>query len=134
MRGARPGTLPAEVCAVIGANLRVLRKHRKWTQAELGARMGWYPTTVCAAEGHRTGREGGPQRLFTGVEVARLADVLGVTAAELMAACGTCGGRPPGRLRCLSCGARGDAACAECAGSPPAGFACLCGAEGGAAA
>ena len=40
--------LPAQQCAVIGANIRTLRQRNGWTQARLGALMGWdandYPT------------------------------------------------------------------------------------------
>ncbi len=73
-----------------------------WTQAELGELMGW-PTaaTVCAAEGHRGGR----QRGFTAEEVERLAGIFGVSASQLMTRCANCDGRPPTGFVCLTCGA-----------------------------
>jgi transcriptional regulator with XRE-family HTH domain len=97
MRGRRRrvDAIPAEQSAVIGANIRALRLRNGWTQAKLGELMGW-PTnaTVCAAEGHRAGR----QRGFSAEEVTRLADIFGVSLAELTTRCVNCGGHPP-RLR-----------------------------------
>jgi transcriptional regulator with XRE-family HTH domain len=93
--------IPAEQCAVIGANLRVLRQRNGWTQARLGKLMGWDTSTVCAAEGHRSGR----QRGFTTGEIIRLAAVLGIPPAQLTTRCATCGGHPPAGYACLACGA-----------------------------
>jgi transcriptional regulator with XRE-family HTH domain len=88
---------------VVGANIRVLRQRRGWTQARLGELMGWpSPTTVCAAEGRRDGR----QRGFTAEEVARLAGIFGLTPARLVTRCAGCAGRPPAGFACLACGAR----------------------------
>jgi transcriptional regulator with XRE-family HTH domain len=84
--------LPAEQCAIAGANIRALRQRRGWSQAELGELMGWpSPSTVCAAEGRRDGR----QRRFTTAEIERLAAIFGISAGRLMARCATCGGCPP---------------------------------------
>ena len=83
-RRRRVDGIPAEQSAVIGANIRALRLRNGWTQAKLGELMGW-PTnaTVCAAEGHRAGR----QRGFSAEEVTRLADIFGVSPAELTTRC-----------------------------------------------
>ncbi len=62
--------LPAAQCATAAANIRVLRQRNGWTQAHLGQLMGWpAPSTVCAAEGHRGGR----QRRFARWEIDQLA-------------------------------------------------------------
>jgi transcriptional regulator with XRE-family HTH domain len=65
--------LPAQQCAAIGANIRALRQRNGWTQARLGQLMGWDASTVCAAEGHRNGR----QRRFTTTDLIRLAAIFG---------------------------------------------------------
>jgi transcriptional regulator with XRE-family HTH domain len=93
--------IPEEQCAVIGANIRALRQRHGWTQARLGALMGWDASTVCAAEGHRSGR----QRGFTTADLIRLAAVFGVPPAQITTRCATCGGRPPAGYACLACGA-----------------------------
>jgi hypothetical protein len=73
MRGRRRRVdeIPAEQSAAVGANIRVLRLRNGWTQAKLGELMGW-PTnaTVCAAEGHRAGR----QRDLTANEQSNVAE------------------------------------------------------------
>jgi transcriptional regulator with XRE-family HTH domain len=73
-RRLRIGEIPRAQAEVVGANIRVLRQRNGWTQAELGALMGWQSnSTVCAAEGRRGGR----QRGFTPDEVQRLASDVG---------------------------------------------------------
>ena len=72
MRGRhrRVDRIPTEQSAIVGANMRVLRLREGWTQGQLGELMGWPTTsTVCAAEGHRDGRQWG----FTAKEVGQLA-------------------------------------------------------------
>jgi Helix-turn-helix domain len=102
-RRRRVDEIPAEQSAVAGANIRALRQRKGWTQAELGELMGWPTTaTVCAAEGHRDGR----QRGFTGEEVKRLAGIFGVSAWQLTTGCANCDGHPPAGFACLTCGAR----------------------------
>jgi hypothetical protein len=97
-------TAPAPVItqdAVIAANIRALRRQHGWTMARLGSLMGWpSPSTVCAAEGHRGGR----QRAFKPGETDRLAAIFGVPPHELTTACVTCGGHPPAGYACLACG------------------------------
>ena len=94
--------LPAQQCAIAGANIRTFRQRRGWSQADLGELMGWpSPSTVCAAEGRRGGR----QRRFTASEIERLAAVFGISAWRLMARCVNCGGCPPLGFACLACGA-----------------------------
>jgi hypothetical protein len=102
-RRRRVDEIPVEQFAVVGANIRALRQRKGWTQAEFGELMGW-PTaaTVCAAEGHRDGR----QRGFTAGEVQRLAVIFGVSAWQLTTRCANCGGHPPTGFACLTCGAR----------------------------
>jgi len=102
-RRRRVDEIPAEQSAVVGANIRTLRLRNGWTQAKLGQLMGW-PTsaTVCAAEGHRGGR----QRGFTAEEVKRLACIFGVSPRQLRTRCANCGGDPPAGFACLTCGTR----------------------------
>jgi hypothetical protein len=102
-RPPRDGEIPGPQAAVVGANIRALRHRRGWTQAQLGELMGWpSPTTVCAAEGRRDGR----QRGFTAEEVGRLAVIFGLTPARLVTRCAGCAGHPPTGFACLACGAR----------------------------
>jgi anti-sigma regulatory factor (Ser/Thr protein kinase) len=92
-------TIPRKQATIVGANIRILRQHKGWTQTRLAALMGWRSTsTVCAAEGHR----GEGQRGFTLDEVERLAAIFGVSPSQLTTRCANCGGQPPA---CLSCGA-----------------------------
>jgi hypothetical protein len=103
--------LPAAQCAVAAANIRALRQRNGWTQARLGQLMGWpAASTVCAAEGHRGGR----QRRFARWEVDQLAAIFGIPAVQLLSRCVTCGGQPPPGYACLAC----KAAC-PAATSPP---------------
>jgi transcriptional regulator with XRE-family HTH domain len=104
-RRGLPDKIPAEQCAIIGANIRALRQRKGWTQAELGKLMGWPTTsTVCAAEGHRSDR----QRGFTVDEVEQLAAIFGVSPWQLTTGCANCGGHPPTGFACLACGAVPD--------------------------
>jgi hypothetical protein len=58
------------------ANIRVLRQQRGWNQAKVGELMGSPGnSTVCAADGHRNGR----QRGFATQEVRRLAAIFAVS-------------------------------------------------------
>ena len=101
-RRRRVEEIPTEQAAIVGANIRALRLRRGWTQAELGDLMGWPTTsTVCAAEGHRDGR----QRGFTAREVGRLAAIFGISAWQLTTRCANCGGHPPIGFACMICGA-----------------------------
>jgi transcriptional regulator with XRE-family HTH domain len=107
-RRRRVDGIAPEQSAVVGANIRALRLRNGWTQAKLGELMGW-PTnaTVCAAEGHRAGR----QRGFSAAEVKRLAGIFGVSPRDLTTSCVTCGGRPPTGFACLTCGATPELGC-----------------------
>ena len=99
----RAGEIPRAQAAVVGANIRVLRERNGWTQATLGKLMGWISnSTVCAAEGHRGGR----QRGFTIDEVRRLASIFGVEPWQITTRCANCKGRPPDGFACLTCGAQ----------------------------
>jgi transcriptional regulator with XRE-family HTH domain len=103
-RRHRVDELPATVCVVIGANIRVLRQRSGWTQAQLGELMGWPSnSTVCAAEGRRNGR----QRGFTTHEVQRLAATFNVPTRQLIKRCAGCEGHPPVGFACMACGAQG---------------------------
>jgi hypothetical protein len=96
------GRIPAEQCAIVGVNIRTMRQRRGWTQAKLGDLMGWpNASTVCAAEGHRNGR----QRGFTAEEIGELATVFGVGPSQLTTRCVNCGGHPPAGFACIPCGA-----------------------------
>ena len=102
-RFRRVDEIPRAQAAVVGANIRVLRQQHGWNQARLGELMGWPSnSTVCAAEGHRNGR----QRGFTTQEVERLAAIFGVSSSRLATQCANCGGQPPTGFACLACGAR----------------------------
>ncbi len=75
-----------------GANIRVLRQRKGWSQAQVAELMGWPSnSTVCAAEGRRGSRRRG----FTAEEVERLADIFGVPARQLTTRCANCEGNPP---------------------------------------
>jgi transcriptional regulator with XRE-family HTH domain len=94
--------IPREQAAIVGANIRTLREGRGWPQSHVGERMGWISnSTVCAAEGHRDGR----QRSFTPDEVQRLAGIFGITPWQLTTRCANCAGHPPTGYACLTCGA-----------------------------
>ena len=101
-RRRRIDQIPENKAAIIGVNIRTLRQRKGWTQAELGELMGWpNASTVCAAEGHRNGR----QRGFTAGEIRQLAAIFGITPWQLTAQCENCNGRPPNGFSCLACGA-----------------------------
>lgn len=102
--GSGNGRVPGAQAAVIGANIRVLRRRKGWTQAELGTQMGWASnSTVCSAEGRRSGR----QRGFTPEEVGKLAAIFGTSRRRIQTRCANCEGHPPDGYGCLACGARG---------------------------
>ena len=93
---------PAQQDAIIGANIRAFRQRNGWSQAGLGELMGWpSPSTVCGAEGRRDGR----QRAFTAGEIARLAEIFGISPRQLTTRCVNCGGHPPIGFACLARGA-----------------------------
>jgi transcriptional regulator with XRE-family HTH domain len=94
--------LPEKQCAIAGANIRALRQRKGWTQDTLGKLMGWpSPSTVCAAEGHRNGR----QRRFTADEIDQLAALFHISRTQLTTRCTNCAGQPPAGFACLACGA-----------------------------
>jgi hypothetical protein len=100
-RRRRAAEVPAGESAIVGANIRVLRQRRGWSQAKLGELMGWHTaSTVCAAEGRRGGR----QRGFTGDEVQRLGVIFGISPWKLTTRCANCEGHPPAGFSCLTCG------------------------------
>lgn len=103
MQGRRRAVevIPQEQAAIVGANIRTLREGKGWTQSHVGALMGWASSsTVCAAEGHRDGR----QRGFTTDEVQQLAGIFGVKIWQLTTRCPNCEGHPPIGFACLTCG------------------------------
>ncbi len=103
-RRRRVDEIPAGQSVVAGANIRVLRQRKGWSQAAVGELMGWpSKSTVCAAEGRRGRR----QRGFTAGEIERLAGIFGVPASHLTTQCANCEGNPPAGFACLTCGARG---------------------------
>ncbi|HET9973803.1 MAG TPA: helix-turn-helix transcriptional regulator [Streptosporangiaceae bacterium] len=104
--------LPPALSAIAAANLRVLRQRHGWTQAHLSHLMGWGGApTVCAAEGHRGGR----QRRFAAWEIGHLAALFGITPAQLLTRCATCQGQPPPGYACLACKAEHPAVPARAA-------------------
>jgi hypothetical protein len=101
-RRRRVAQMPETESAMVGINIRVLRQRNGWSQAKLGQLMGWpSPSTVCAAEGRRGGR----QRGFTTDEVKRLSVIFGVPPWKLTTRCANCEGCPPAGFTCLTCGA-----------------------------
>lgn len=46
-RRCRADEIPQEQFAIVGANIRILRQRRGWTQGQLGELMGW--STAVAA-------------------------------------------------------------------------------------
>jgi hypothetical protein len=101
-RRSAAGKIPGDQSAIVGVNIRTLRQRKGWTQAKLGELMGWpNASTVCAAEGHRDGR----QRGFTTEEIRQLAALFGVCPLQLTTRCVNCGGHPPAGFACLACGA-----------------------------
>jgi hypothetical protein len=93
--------LPPALSAIATANLRVLRQRNGWTQAHLAHLMGWgAASTTCAAEGHRGGRAA---RRFAAWEIGQLAHLFGITPAQFLTRCLTCGGQPPSGYACLAC-------------------------------
>lgn len=117
MRGRPTGVeiISREEAAIVGANLRALRQGKGWTQAHVGELMGWVSnSTVCAAEGHRDGK----QRGFTSDEVQRLARIFGVKAWQLTTRCTNCGGHPPPGFSCLTCRVQTARAAGDTCASP----------------
>jgi transcriptional regulator with XRE-family HTH domain len=103
-RRPRAHEIPKAQAVVVGANIRVLRQRKGWSQAKLGELMGWRScSTVCAAEGHR----GDGQRGFTADEIYRLAGIFGLTTWQLKSRCANCAGQPPPGFACQSCGSSG---------------------------
>ncbi len=101
-RRGTAGKIPGEQSAIVGVNIRTLRQRKGWTQAKLGELMGWpNASAVCAAEGHRDGR----QRGFTTEEIRQLAALFGICPSQLTTRCVNCGGHPPAGFACLACAA-----------------------------
>lgn len=117
MQGRRRGVevIARERAAIVGANIHTLRQAKGWTQGHVGDLMGWSSnSTVCAAEGHRGGR----QRGFTNDEVRRLAGIFGVKTWQLTTRCAICEGHPPAGFACLTCGAQNTKRQRVSAGEP----------------
>jgi hypothetical protein len=117
MQGRRRAVevIAREQAAIVGANIRTLRQAKGWTQGFVGDLMGWSSnSTVCAAEGHRGGR----QRGFTNDEVRRLASIFDVKTWQLTTRCAICEGHPPAGFACLTCGGAEHRAAAVSAGEP----------------
>jgi transcriptional regulator with XRE-family HTH domain len=101
-RRRRVDNIPEGQPAIVGVNIRTRRQRKRWSQAKLGELMGWQsPSTVCAAEGRRDGR----QRGFIVREIKQLAAIFGVSPRQLTTCCTNCNGRPPTGFACLACGA-----------------------------
>ena len=101
-RRRRVDEIPEGQRAVVGVNVRTLRRRKGWSQAKLGELMGWQSaSTVCAAEGRRDGR----QRGFTAKEIKQLSSIFGISPQQLVTRCVNCGGHPPAGFGCLACGA-----------------------------
>jgi len=68
--------MPPTAADYAAANVRAERGRRRWTQAELGERLGWSPTKVATVE---TG-----QRRITLDQTIELCRVFGVPLAKLL--------------------------------------------------
>jgi transcriptional regulator with XRE-family HTH domain len=83
-RRGRVDNIPEGQTAIVGVNIRTLRQRKGWTQATLGELMGGQSaSTVCAAEGHRDGR----QRGFTAEEIERLSSIFDISPQQLTTRC-----------------------------------------------
>lgn len=88
----------------VAHNVRRLRRVRRWTQGDFGARLEpfgfrWSLATLSAAEKGR--------RAWTANELAAVALAFGVGVAELfepLSQCENCKGMPPKGFVCGSCG------------------------------
>lgn len=83
------------------AKMRRVRRARGWTQAGLAARLGVSQAVVVNLEGCRNGRE------FSLNEAVTLADVFGMSFAELIGPCPNCRDCPPSGFTCQACGTEG---------------------------
>jgi len=88
--------LSVKQSVIVGRNVRVLRKRAGWTLADLGKRLGKDSSTVYRME------KG--ERRISYADVALLADIFEVPAADLVAQCHNCHGSPPPGFACLVCG------------------------------
>jgi DNA-binding transcriptional regulator YiaG len=122
-----PRLLTARQSAIAGRNVRVLRVHAGWTQADLGKLVGLSVSRVSRMESG--------ERLFSDEELILAAGLSGVAAADLLlpegAECANCQGAPAPGFACLACGTEtlpaGDAAGPLGPGSVPVGVFARCG-------
>jgi excisionase family DNA binding protein len=92
-----PERLSAELSAIAGRNMRVLRERAGLKQAGLGKLLGKGASGICRME------KG--ERRIACAELALLADIFGVAPAGLTGECQNCQGSPPPGFACLACGA-----------------------------
>ena len=93
---------------LVAVNVRRLRKARGWTQQELGTKLGWEKTVVSTAERSVSARR---VRQFSIDDAVAIAEVFGVTIADLITPvppCGQCGNNPPQGYTCNTCGRSGS--------------------------
>ena len=91
---------------VFAVNMRALRLGHGWSQAELGAKLGYGNRHACvvAVSAIETTR-----RLVTLEMVDKVAAALGVPPARMLErhVCPICHGTPPANMTCRICGADG---------------------------
>ncbi|MFK0296400.1 hypothetical protein ACIQU6_38830 [Streptomyces sp. NPDC090442] len=101
-----PAAEAPSLAEIISANVRVLRRRRRWTQTETGQRWGEITGrpikagTWCIAERPRG-------RAWTANDIATAARLFEVPPAALLtplAICAHCGDRPPAGFACPACG------------------------------
>lgn len=100
-----------EVSTRVAANVRTLRRHRRWSVAELVKRLA--QVGYVSSQSVLAARESNPSRQsrVTADELVALSVVLEVSLADLVSeqieVCERCRGIPPAGFACLVCGASG---------------------------
>ena len=102
-----PAELP--LADVISANVRILRRRRRWTQSEAGQHWGEITgRPLNSATWSIAERSGG--RAWTAADIATAAELFDVMPAELLVplgVCTHCGDQPPAGYICATCGISG---------------------------
>ncbi|TBO59023.1 hypothetical protein EYS09_14365 [Streptomyces kasugaensis] len=102
-----PATEAPTLAAIISANVRVLRRRHRWTQAEAGQHWGEITgRPMNAATWSVAERAGG--RAWAADDLAVAAQLFGLDPADLLTpigACEQCGDQPPAGFICSTCGA-----------------------------
>ncbi|MGY4990924.1 hypothetical protein [Streptomyces nigrescens] len=102
----RPAPAEPSLAEIISANVRVLRRRRRWTQAEAGQHWGEITgRPMNAATWSVAERPGG--RAWAADDLAIVARLFCLAPADLLApldVCGQCSDQPPAGFICSACG------------------------------